>query len=456
MVAATSRFASPRPFVRALMRPGLLLELAVPVFVAFVLTAVASSEALATLLFGASDAPPMDERQRRAAAIQIVSIVAASLSAFWYWHLTRMLRGFAAFSYPQLASRVRGALLAFATLCGMVTLLAVWRSHSLADALSLAALGASWAAWPLWLHLRVPFAVRAGMLATAPFVMVWPTSAYFVAGPVWPWVGPVALLGGMTIMLAIPSTTTVRQLVQFARPAPQRSAASTDRRTSDLDVPSPVYTTTNDWARALTQLMLPRLSLPSWMPRPLRVVLNRATWWVGGLVWYLLGADASLLGLSASIFVPIARHDLWWPLGRHEQLRVAMRVTYGGMLRVVLWTFGTVLALGLLHVPRLPFGMNGTPLHENMVALAMLIAVLPFIHIPWGVPSIVVSPGRQLRRVFPALLLIQTVTLVSAHGQRTCEALVISAVVLVLALFELRWRLRRHFLYGDLHRASAS
>jgi hypothetical protein len=453
MATRTQLLASPWPFVRVLLRPAAVVEILGVLFAAALLIAALVNSRLEPLLnVGTDGARALDERALTAIGIQVVSIVGATTAIGWYLYIDGLLRGLAAWSYPLLVARIRAAYLLVALfLAGSIGLAATLWAPAL-PAWPLAALGGAWAAVPLLLywprHVMVRLLVAVALLATA----VLPMPGAALAGLPLAWIAVGAPIAGIAAIFFGITAESVRDMVWSALPTANNEARGDDEAAPDDAIPAgAVSLSVRDRARTIARALTPRWPLPGWLPRGFAVVLDNTHYVVGVLVWYLLGADPSMLLITIGS-VPVQKWpDVLWPLGRAERLAVATRIAHAGMLMHGGLSLGSLLLLELLRVPRLPFGMSGTPITENWMVLPLLIAVLPIVYVTPAIPGMFRSTLQQFLRMMTAFAVVFFFSRWDALASEVLVTLGICAVVVTLTLAEQQWRLRRHFLRGDLY-----
>jgi hypothetical protein len=457
MATRIQPLASPWPFVRALLRPASAIEVLGLLLLSIGLTYALVNRRLEPLLdIGTDSVRALDERALVAICIQVVSIFSATTAVGWYLHIDGLLRGLAAWSYPLLVARIRASYLLLALfLAGSVWLAATLLAPAL-PAWPLAALGGAWAAWPLLLHwprrVMVRLLVAVALLATA----VLPAPGAVLAGLPWTWIAVGALLAGVAAICFGIAPESVRQMVWSAQPTPTDEAWPEDDGAPDDAIPvGAASISVRDRARTIERALTPRWPLRSWLPQGFSVLLDNVHYLVGVLVWHLLEADPSMLLITIGS-VPVQKGaDVLWPLGRAERLAVARRITHSGMVMHGGLTLGSALLLELLQLPRLPFGLSGTAIHENWMVLPLLIAALPIVYVTPANPGMVRSMLQQLLRMMTAFSVVFFFSRWDALAGEVLATMGICVVVLTLTLAEQQWRLRRHFLGADLYPARA-
>lgn len=457
MAARIQPLASPWPFVRALLRPASAIEMLGLLFLAIGLTyALVNSRLEPVLGAGTDGARALDERALTAICIQAVSIVSATTAVGWYLHIDGLLRGLAAWSYPLLVARIRAAYLLLALfLAGSVWAAATLLAPAL-PAWPLAALGGAWASWPLLLHfpgaVMVRLLVAVALLATA----VSPAPGVVLAGLPWAWIAVGALLASVAAICFGIVPESVRQMVWSAHPTQTDKAwPADDGAPDDAIAVRAVSVSVRDRAGTIARALTPRWPLPRWIPHGFSVLVDNVHYLFGVLVWHLLDADPAMLLITIAS-VPVQKGaDLLWPLGRAERLAVARRIAHWGMVVHGGLTLGSALLLELLQLPRLPFGMSGTAIHENWMVLPLLIAVVPIVYVTPAIPGMVRSTMQLILRMTTAFAVVYFLSRWDALADDVLATMGICAVVLTLTLAEQRWRLRRHFLCADLYPARA-
>jgi hypothetical protein len=449
----TAGVASPWPFVRALLRPMLLLELLLPIWIAAMLAAVLGGSGMEQLydeLFGeAPSAPPPDQLQQRLAGlVQLVSVCAVALSGYWYWHLARMLGGGGAWTLPQLVARLRGALMLGMFVAALLAAAGAWRLVTPREALALGALAAWWGAWPLLFLVFERRPLWWGALAvlgvcTLPHLAAREAPRMLAAAPL------LVVAGAAMVRWAVTSDS-VRAILQgldngrrtsgtWIESGPSREAAHGDRA---------VLRTADDWRLAIAAQM-PRSAIgrriPTALSRWFRVELALLC-----AVFYVAGFSPYLLLLYVGQAPPLFG-GLWWPVGRQEQLQIARAIAYRDLIRDMVTIIASFACLLVARVPSFNFAVPAGDERYLMQIFGML-AVLPFVYEPRFPTAQQPSQGWRMMRTLGGMLVATTISIPFRELGMPFVALALA--VLSFSLVGRAWRDRDTYLHRDLQLAA--
>jgi hypothetical protein len=446
--------ASPWPFVRAQVRPMLLIELLMVGWIAAMFSVVISSRGVDLVMQQVlnelpTPVPPDFTEWQRVGLAQIVSVSAVVFGGYWHLHLSSLIASGTMWTLPQLAARIRAATLLAMLIAATFAGIAVRSSVTPRDALSLAAIAAWWTTWPL---LMLPSPHRAWRVALAALMLgaliaPWggPDNARLILR-----VAPLLTFSGLAVVRYTISPASLRGVMQWTdRKRGVVAGHSGKAMDTDLSpIPPARLTTTAEWLRAI-QAYSPGFRLARRIPPSVLRWINPATA-ISCVILFAFGLPAFMIVISMGEAQRQFMH-VWFPLGRIERLQITRRLARQEYLRdslTVLVVTSLLLLLPESGFPRpLAFMAVSDRVHFQQVLLAL--AIVPFKYNPDAV-----SPNA---RSLTGLLLPGGLVILAGSAASIAMfksglpfPLAISAL-LCLSLGLQEWRFRRRFLRSDIH-----